>query len=79
MGVIFLDCIVVLETLQFTTHWMSLEILHQASEVMSKHTGTKPTRVVGAHWVDAGPKEHGVKLITAGGISCGLDSTVSLV
>ena len=77
-GAIFLGYTGVFHGLRCTTHWMELETLQQVSDNRTKQQGAKSAHV-GARLVDAGLNEYGVRIITAGGISCGLDSTLYLV
>jgi len=74
-GALFLGSLGLLKGLEATTHHLSLDTLR---EVCAKQGG-KPTTVVKARWVDAGLNDHGVRIITSGGISSGLDASLHLV
>ncbi|MCJ1369597.1 hypothetical protein MMC20_000809 [Loxospora ochrophaea] len=59
-----------------TTHWMDIESLKNITAT----SGRDSTEVVSARFVDAGSDTNkGLRLITAGGVSCGLDGCLYFV
>ncbi len=58
-----------------TSHWAYLDKLRTICERYS----VPPTTVIRERWVNAGVLDGGVKLVTSGGVSCGIDCTLWLV
>ena len=52
-----------------TTHWASLGTLVKICNAQ----GGPPTTVVRKRWVDGGVDANGIRVVSSGGISCGLD------
>jgi hypothetical protein len=48
-------------------------------ETAAKEGGLRPTTVVRKRWVDAGELDGDIRLITAGGVSCGIDCILWVV
>lgn len=46
---------------------------------VAEASGEKEGKVIRARFVDAGRNQNGVRIITGGGISCGIDSTLYVV
>ncbi len=85
-GALFLGYAGVFEGLTATTHFLALDQLQQVCEDYAKRTpGAKSTTIVpkeptdALRWVDAGFNANKVRVISSGGISCGLDATLYLV
>jgi putative intracellular protease/amidase len=85
-GALLLGYAGVFDGLTATTHFLSLGQLQDVCEDYVKRTpGAKGTKVVpkvptdALRWVDAGLNESKVRVISSGGISCGLDATLYLV
>lgn len=62
-----------------TAHWAYLDRVKQLCDEASKKYGVAETSVVRMRWVNAGETDSGVKLVTAGGVSCGIDCTLWMV
>lgn len=56
-----------------TTHWAAIPNLQELSKKISKRQGVPDIEVQRQRWVDAGVSKSGVRLVTSGGISCGID------
>ncbi|RJE18738.1 ThiJ PfpI family protein [Aspergillus sclerotialis] len=78
MGAILLGAAGILEGVTVTTHHRGLDLLR---ETTSRANGNSqlPIEVVQKRYIDGGVLKSGVELLTAGGISCGLDATLHLV
>lgn len=70
-GAAFLGTEGVLGKKKATTHFAYLPIL----EEMAEKAGA-PAEVVRKRWVDAGRTESGVRVVTSGGVSCGIDAAL---
>ena len=84
-GALFLGYAGVLDGLTATTHYLSLDQLREVcADYVERHAGAKGTKVVpdvpteAVRYVDAGLNASKVRIITSGGISCGLDATLYL-
>ncbi|KAF6805699.1 ThiJ/PfpI family protein [Colletotrichum sojae] len=62
-----------------TTHWENYQKLFTAVTEASIRTHGQPGKVIKSRFVDSGLNEAGVRIISSGGISCGLDASVYLV
>lgn len=62
-----------------TAHWSYLDRVREICDAQVAKDGSEPTTVVRKRWVDAGLLPSGVRLATAGGVSCGIDCTMWLV
>lgn len=51
----------------------------ESSESSRIHAGYRSAQRTQVRWVDAGKNEHGVRVISSGGISCGLDASLFLL
>jgi len=76
----------VFDGLQATTHHLALDQLKQVcGEYVARTPGAKGTDVIlnsppfKLRYVDAGYNKYDVRIISSGGISCGLDATLFLV
>jgi cyclohexyl-isocyanide hydratase len=78
-GAGFLGTLGLLAGKTVTAHWRYLDILRDKCETAAKERGLPPTTVVRKRWVDAGELEGGIRLITAGGVSCGIDCILWVV
>jgi transcriptional regulator GlxA family with amidase domain len=85
-GALFLGYAGVFDGLEATTHFLALDSLRTiCGEYVARTPGAKETKVLPesltqkVRQVDAGLNEHGVRIISSGGISCGLDATLHLV
>lgn len=70
-GALFLGAAGLLHQKTVTTHWAALETLN---EICTK-AGSNAD-VVRKRFVDAGKQAGGVRMITAGGVSCGMDAAL---
>ena len=82
-GALFLGHLGILTGLRATTHWKVLEQLEKAiaDYVGSQQEGGRNpegTTVTRERYIDNGYRD-GLRVITAGGISCGLDASIYLV
>ena len=71
-GSVILGAIGLLDGVESTTHHFAYDMLDQACKGSSKVLKDK-------RWVDAGAVKEGLRIITSGGVSSGLDSTLYLV
>lgn len=55
-----------------TTHWSYLDALKE----LCRHAPGEKATVVRKRWVDAGTTTSGVRVITSGGVSCGIDAAL---
>ena len=78
-GSLFLGETGVLRGHMATTHWAVIDDLRYTCTTAALKMGGKSTEVVRARWVDAGCNEQGIRIITAGGVSCGLDASFHLI
>jgi transcriptional regulator GlxA family with amidase domain len=85
-GALFLGYAGVFDGLTATTHYLALDQLRQVcQDYVNRTPGAKGTKVIpevpteAIRYVDAGPNERKVRVISSGGISCGLDATLYLV
>ncbi|EIW74198.1 DJ-1 PfpI family protein [Coniophora puteana RWD-64-598 SS2] len=69
--------------LRATTHFMVFDKLRElCADYAERNPGAKGTVVVPqsggepVRWVDAGLNNHGVRVVSAGGVSCGMDATL---
>ena len=60
-----------------TTHHMGLEMLKKVADDAAG--GDSKVNVVRQRWVDAGTTEAGVRIVNAGGVSSGIDTTLWIV
>ena len=58
---------------------MFLDTVRSICVKVAEETGKKAGKVIRARFVDAGKNSNGVRIITGGGISCGIDSTLYVV
>ena len=76
-GALLLGSTGALAGLTATTHHMALDILGNICQDASKGAeDAKPVEVVSKRYVDGGFNAAGVRVVTAGGISCGLDASL---
>jgi transcriptional regulator GlxA family with amidase domain len=59
-----------------TTHWRALEKLKHVCAKYAREHGTKDADVVRKRWVDGGHNANGARIVSSGGISCGIDCTL---
>ena len=62
-----------------TGHWAYVDRLQDMCNEASKIYKTESTTVVRKRWVDTGLTKSGIRLVTAGGVSCGIDCTLWMV
>ena len=63
-----------------TTHWASYGILgDHVKTAAAQMEGQRPGTVVASRFVDAGVNEKGVRIISSGGVSCGMDAALHVV
>lgn len=78
-GAGFLAQLGILNGLKCTSHFGFLPMLRTICAKVAQDSGKKDAKAVRARFVDAGRNENGVRIITGGGISCGIDSTLYVV
>jgi transcriptional regulator GlxA family with amidase domain len=85
-GALLLGYAGVFDGLTATTHYLALDQLRTVcADYVERTSGAKGTKVVpdvptdAIRYVDAGTNASGVRVISSGGISCGLDATLYLV
>ena len=78
-GALLLGSTGALSGLTATTHHRALDTLRNVCQDASKGVeGANPVKVVSKRYVDGGLNAAGIRIITAGGISCGLDASLYL-
>lgn len=78
-GAAFLAQLGVLSGLKCTTHFGFLPTLRTICAKVAQESGKKDAKAIRARFVDAGRNQNGVRIITGGGISCGIDSALYVV
>ncbi|KAF4552564.1 Hypothetical protein D9617_9g023530 [Elsinoe fawcettii] len=78
-GTAFLADCGLLGGLTVTSHWAFLETLQGICDDASTRHSIPKTNIVRKRWVDSGEDDQGRRLVTAGGVSCGIDCTLWLV
>ncbi|SLM35437.1 DJ-1 domain, InhA-type [Lasallia pustulata] len=78
-GAGFLGQLGILDGIKCTTHFGFLDTLRSICVKVAEESGKKAGKVIRARFVDAGTNGNGVRIITGGGISCGLDSALYVV
>jgi len=58
-----------------TTHWSYLDALQE----LCRHALGEKATIVKKRWVDAGKTASGVRVITSGGVSCGIDAALWMI
>ena len=59
-----------------TTHWRALDKLKEVCSNYARREGNKGAEVVRKRWVDGGQNAKGVRIVSSGGVSCGIDCTL---
>ena len=59
-----------------TTHWRALELLRKVCSNYAQREGSKDAEVVRKRWVDGGTNAKGTRVVSSGGVSCGIDCTL---
>jgi transcriptional regulator GlxA family with amidase domain len=59
-----------------TTHWRALEKLKQVCSTYAERQGGEDAEIVRKRWVNGGKNTKGVRIVSSGGISCGIDCTL---
>ena len=79
-GAIFLGTLGVFNDRFCTTHWASYGVLVDHVKTAAARTGCqRPGTVVATRFVDSGLNEKGVRIISSGGVSCGMDAALHVV
>ncbi|KAK0644669.1 ThiJ/PfpI family protein [Cercophora newfieldiana] len=79
-GAIFLGALGVFNNLFCTTHWGSYDRLKTHVRVAAAQSaGSAPGTVVASRFVDAGVNANGLRIISSGGVSCGIDASLYIV
>lgn len=78
-GALFLGSLGIFNSKFCTTHWLAYDELKERVDSAASASGEKPGRVIKARFVDSGVNESMVRVISAGGISCGIDASLYLV
>lgn len=59
-----------------TTHWAAIPNLKALCGRLVEEKGVSNTEIQRVRWVDCGKHETGVRIVTSGGVSCGIDCTL---
>jgi transcriptional regulator GlxA family with amidase domain len=59
-----------------TTHWRALETLKQVCSKYAQKQDGEDAEIVRKRWVDGGKNAKGARIVSSGGISCGIDCTL---
>ncbi|KAF2260669.1 ThiJ/PfpI family protein [Lojkania enalia] len=78
-GAVFVGSLGLFNDVKFcTTHWAAYAQLQAANDKTANSKG-KSAKVLQARFVDAGVNEYGIRVISSGGISCGMDASLHVV
>lgn len=69
----------VFNNLHCTTHWADYETVKSVNATVAASTGQTPGKLVASRFVDAGLNHAGVRIISAGGVSCGIDAALHVI
>ncbi|KAK3317129.1 ThiJ/PfpI family protein [Cercophora scortea] len=78
-GAMFLGTLGIFNDRYCTTHWKALTDLQKSVNDAAARTHGRPGTVVPARFVDSGNNTRGVRIISSGGVSAGLDASLYLV
>lgn len=78
-GALFLGTLGIFDGKFCTTHWFAYDDLKERVKSAALLSGGQPGRVIKARFVDSGLNESKVRIISSGGISCGIDASLYLV
>ncbi|KAK0616170.1 ThiJ/PfpI family protein [Immersiella caudata] len=79
-GAIFLGALGIFNDRFCTTHWSSYDRLKErVKTAAAQSSDNKPGTVVAARFVDSGVNANGVRIISSGGVSCGIDASLYVV
>lgn len=78
-GALFLGSLGIFNGKFCTTHWTAYDDLKERVESAASAGGENPGRVIKARFVDSGLNESKIRIVSAGGISCGIDASLYLV
>ncbi|KAL8386903.1 hypothetical protein RB595_010306 [Gaeumannomyces hyphopodioides] len=78
-GALFLGTLGVFNDLHCTTHWAYYEELARLNEAPAVAAASAAGKVLPARFVDAGVNGSGVRVVSAGGVSCGIDAGLHVV
>lgn len=78
-GALFLGSLGVFNGKFCTTHWSAYDDLKERVNTAASASGGTPGRVIKARFVDSGLNESKIRIISSGGISCGIDASLHLV
>jgi putative intracellular protease/amidase len=76
VGAIILAAADVLENRTVTTHHLSFDQLIKHADEAAGGPGKSNVKLVHKRWVDAGTTDERVRIVTAGGVSSGIDATL---
>ena len=62
-----------------TTHWSAYDVLKERVKFAASVRGNQPGTVIKARFVDSGLNDSKIRIISSGGISCGIDASLYLV
>jgi len=75
----FLGTLGILAGKTATAHWAYLDRLRSICTTVASERGAEQTEVVRKRWVDAGKIDAYTRLVTSGGVSCGIDCVLWMV
>ncbi|KAI3395824.1 hypothetical protein diail_837 [Diaporthe ilicicola] len=78
-GALFLGSLGIFNDKFCTTHWLAYDDLKERVKAAASLSGGKPGKVISSRFVDSGPNRSKVRIISSGGISCGIDASLYLV
>lgn len=77
-GAVFLGIQGIFTGLSCTTHWATYQYLNQINQAAAGEHGLSGP-VLQARFVDSGINDYSVRVISSGGVSCGLDASLYVV
>lgn len=78
-GALLLAASGILANKTVTTHHMCLDLLKDIADEAAGGKGKSNTNVVSKRWVDAGLTDAGVRIVNAGGVTSGIDTSLWVV
>jgi transcriptional regulator GlxA family with amidase domain len=78
-GALFLGSLGIFNGKFCTTHWSAYDNLKERVKSAASVRKDQPGRVVKARFVDSGLNDSKIRIISSGGISCGIDASLYLV
>jgi hypothetical protein len=79
VGAIFVGNLGIFDCRYSTTHWECYNDLAEYNYLAARRTCSEPGKVLPARFVDSGLNENQIRIISSGGVSCGIDACLHVV